>query len=75
MTVACSRVDPGQRRRHRGCHPRAGEKLGAKELWRHHYWAEFNGHNGAFEDPWGNTVVLWTKGGHDPVIPEGHTSE
>ena len=50
-------------------------KLGAKELWRHHYWAEFNGHNGAFEDPWGTTVVLWTKGGPDPVIPAGHTSE
>jgi hypothetical protein len=50
-------------------------KLGAKELWRHHYWAEFNGHNGAFEDPWGTTVVLWTKGGKEPTIPEGHTSE
>lgn len=50
-------------------------KLGAKELWRHHYWAEFNGHNGAFEDPWGSTVVLWTKGGPEPTIPEGHTSE
>jgi catechol 2,3-dioxygenase-like lactoylglutathione lyase family enzyme len=50
-------------------------KLGAKELWRHHYWAEFNGHNGAFEDPWGSTVVLWTKGGPEPTIPAGHTSE
>ena len=44
-------------------------------LWRHHYWAEFNGFNGAFEDPWGNTVVLWTKGGDDPLIPEDFTSE
>ncbi|MBI5090415.1 MAG: VOC family protein [Actinobacteria bacterium] len=51
------------------------ERHGAKVLWRHHYWAEFNGHNGAFEDPWGNTIVLWTKGGPTPVIPEGHTSE
>ena len=51
------------------------EQHGAKVLWRHHYWAEFNGFNGAFEDPWGTTVVLWTKGGTDPVIPEGHTSE
>lgn len=50
-------------------------KLGATELWRHHYWAEFNGHNSAFEDPWGSTVVLWTKGGPEPTIPEGHTSE
>ena len=34
-----------------------------------------NGFNGAFEDPWGTTVVLWTKGGPDPVIPEGYTRE
>jgi predicted enzyme related to lactoylglutathione lyase len=51
------------------------EQHGAKVLWRHHYWAEFNGFNGAFEDPWGNTIILWTKGGSDPVIPEGVTSE
>jgi predicted enzyme related to lactoylglutathione lyase len=51
------------------------EKLGATILWRNHYWAEFNGFNGAFEDPWGNTVVLWTKGGSDPQVPEGFTRE
>jgi predicted enzyme related to lactoylglutathione lyase len=52
------------------------EQHGANVLWRHHYWAEFNGFNGAFEDPWGSTVVLWTKGGKEPVsIPEGYTSE
>jgi hypothetical protein len=28
---------------------------GAEELWRHHYWKEFNGFNSAFKDPWGNT--------------------
>ena len=39
---------------------------GAKELWRHHYWAEFNGLQRRVQDPWGNTVVLWTKGGTDP---------
>src|SRR5215207_3217995 len=39
------------------------EKHGARILWRHHYWKEFNGFNGAFEDRWGNTVVLWGKGG------------
>ena len=50
-------------------------KLGATELWRHHYWAEFNGFNSAFVDPWGNTFVLWTKGGDDPQIPAGFTSE
>jgi len=50
-------------------------KHGAKELWRHHYWAEFNGFNSAFLDPWGNTLVLWTKGGSDPVVPEGWTRE
>jgi predicted enzyme related to lactoylglutathione lyase len=51
------------------------EKLGATILWRNHYWAEFNGFNGAFEDPWGNNVVLWTKGGSDPQVPEGFTRE
>jgi catechol 2,3-dioxygenase-like lactoylglutathione lyase family enzyme len=51
------------------------EKLGATVLWRNHFWAEFNGFNGAFEDPWGNTVVLWTKGGAEPAIPEGWTRE
>jgi len=50
-------------------------KLGATELWRHHYWAEFNGFNGAFVDPWGNTFVLWTKGGDDPQLPAGYTGE
>ncbi len=48
---------------------------GATELWRHHYWAEFNGFNGAFRDPWGTEVILWTKGGDDPQIPEGWTNE
>jgi catechol 2,3-dioxygenase-like lactoylglutathione lyase family enzyme len=51
------------------------EKLGATVLWRDHYWAEFNGFNGAFLDPWGNTIVLWTKGGDDPQIPEDFTRE
>jgi predicted enzyme related to lactoylglutathione lyase len=51
------------------------EEQGAEVLWRHHYWAEFNGFNGAFLDPWGTTVILWTKGGDNPQIPEGHTSE
>jgi catechol 2,3-dioxygenase-like lactoylglutathione lyase family enzyme len=50
-------------------------RLGATELWRHHYWAEFNGFNSAFMDPWGNTLVLWTKGGSDPVVPKGWTRE
>lgn len=48
---------------------------GAQELWRQHYWKEFNGFNCAFKDPWGNTLVLWTKGGDDPQIPEGWTRE
>ena len=51
------------------------EKLGASILWRDHYWAEFNGFNGAFEDPWGNIVVLWTKGGPEPQIPAEFTRE
>jgi catechol 2,3-dioxygenase-like lactoylglutathione lyase family enzyme len=51
------------------------EKLGASVLWRDHYWAEFNGFNSAFRDPWGNTIVLWVKGGSDPQVPDGFTSE
>lgn len=51
------------------------ERLGAKILWRNHYWKEFNGYNGAFLDPWGNTLILWTKGGNDPKIPENFTRE
>lgn len=53
---------------------RATER-GATELWRNHYWAEFNGFNSAFEDPWGNTLILWGKAGEDPEIPEGWTNE
>ncbi len=49
--------------------------LGATELWRHHYFGEFNGFSNAFKDPWGNTLVLWTKGGDDVQIPEGYTVE
>jgi predicted enzyme related to lactoylglutathione lyase len=48
---------------------------GATEMWRHHYWAEFNGFSNCFLDPWGTEVVTWTKGGDDPVIPEGWTRE
>ncbi len=51
------------------------EKLGATILWRHHYWKEFNGFSGAFIDPWGNTLLAWTKGGDNPVIEEGMTRE
>lgn len=48
---------------------------GAKELWRHHHWAEFNGFSNAFEDPWGCELILWTKSGDDPQIPAGWTNE
>jgi hypothetical protein len=51
------------------------ESRGAEILWRDHYWAEFNGFNAAFIDPWGNTMVLWVKGGDNPVIGEGMTRE
>ena len=51
------------------------ESHGAKVLWRHHYWKEFNGYNGAFEDPWGNHVVLWGKAGDNLEIPEDFTRE
>jgi len=53
----------------------AAERLGAEILWRNHYWAEFNGFNSAFRDPWGNTLILWGKGGDGTDIPEGYTAE
>ena len=37
------------------------EELGAKILWKDHYWHEFNGLNSSFIDPWGNQIMLWTK--------------
>ena len=47
------------------------EARGAEVLWRDKYWAEFNGFHGAFRDPWGTTIILWTKGGDAPdVRPE-----
>ena len=51
------------------------EKLGAKILWRDHYWKEFNGYNHAFADPWGNEIVLWGKAGENPQIPANFTKE
>jgi predicted enzyme related to lactoylglutathione lyase len=51
------------------------QRLGAKLLWRDHYWKEFNGYNHAFSDPWGNEIVLWAYAGKDPKIPGGYTSE
>ncbi len=50
-------------------------ELGATELWRDHYWAEFNGYNHAFRDPWGNEILLWGKAGQNPTIPESFTRE
>ncbi|MFT3964545.1 MAG: VOC family protein [Sphingobium sp.] len=51
------------------------EKLGAKVLWRDHYWKEFNGYNHAFADPWGNEILLWVKAGENPQIPDNYTRE
>jgi predicted enzyme related to lactoylglutathione lyase len=48
---------------------------GATVLWRKHYWKEFNGFNDAFRDPWGNEIVLWTKAGPAPVIPDDYSRE
>jgi len=53
----------------------AAASLGAELLWRDHYWAEFNGYNHAFRDPWGNEIVLWGKAGASPEIPESFTRE
>jgi predicted enzyme related to lactoylglutathione lyase len=54
---------------------KAATDRGAKILWRDHYWKEFNGFNHAFADPWGNEIVLWTKGGENPKIPPNFTRE
>ena len=48
---------------------------GAVELWRDHYWKEFNGYNHAFRDPWGNEIILWGKAGQDPAVPDSFTRE
>ena len=48
---------------------------GAKVLWKDHFWYEFNGFNSAFEDPWGNEIILWGKGGAEPEIPAHFTTE
>ncbi len=53
----------------------AAESRGAKILWRNHYWKEFNGYNWAFEDPWGNEIILWGKAGEAPEIPANFTRE
>jgi predicted enzyme related to lactoylglutathione lyase len=53
----------------------AATARGATELWRNHYWKEFNGYNHAFRDPWGNEIVLWGKAGPEPKIPDGYTRE
>lgn len=46
------------------------EERGAKILWRDAFWGEFNGFHACFLDPWGVQVLLWTKAGDDPQIPE-----
>lgn len=51
------------------------EANGATINWRNHYWAEFNGFNHSFTDPWGNEILLWVKGGDDPQVPGHYTSE
>ncbi|WP_448661951.1 VOC family protein [Sphingomonas sp. CJ20] len=53
----------------------AAEERGATILWRDHYWAEFNGYNHAFADPWGNEILLWGKAGENPAIPDNYTRE
>lgn len=51
------------------------EKLGGKVLWRNHFWKAYNGFACCFADPWGNEIVLWSRGGQNPVIPAGYTTE
>ena len=47
----------------------------ATELWRNHYWSEFNGYAHAFRDPWGNEIILWVRAGADPKVPSDYTRE
>ncbi len=49
----------------------AAERLGAEILWREGFWGEFGGFHSSFRDPWGTQIILWTKGGDDPQLPEG----
>ncbi|MBW8743909.1 MAG: VOC family protein [Sphingomonas sp.] len=42
---------------------------GATILWRDHFWGTFGGLNHAFQDPWGNEIVIWTEGGDNPIVP------
>ena len=53
----------------------AAEERGATILWRNHYWSTFNGYNHAFQDPWGNEIILWGKAGADPQVPADFTRE
>jgi hypothetical protein len=53
----------------------AAEARGARILWKDHYWSEFNGYNYAFEDPWGNEIILWGKAGENPTVPVSYTRE
>jgi len=48
---------------------------GATELWRDHFWKEFNGYNAGFRDPWGNEIILWTKAGENPDVPDNFSRE
>jgi catechol 2,3-dioxygenase-like lactoylglutathione lyase family enzyme len=44
---------------------------GAEILWEDLYWDEFKGFHGAFRDPWGTLVIVWTKRREgDEVRPE-----
>ena len=56
-------------------HLKRATDRGAKILWTKHYWKEFNGFNHAFEDPWGNEIILWGKAGPEPKIPDDYTRE
>lgn len=38
-------------------------------------WSEFNGYKHAFEDPWGNELILWGKAGANPEVRAGFTRE
>lgn len=43
---------------------------GAKVDWEAVWWGEFGGWCGAFTDPWGVQILLWTKGSMRPAPAE-----
>ena len=69
-------LDPRQRRRQPGPDPRYCRAVGGQRSCGGTTTGRSStGSTPRSSDPWGNTLILWTKGGDDPQIPEGWTRE